>query len=49
MALALSALISAMISIVFGIIVLIKPKTLNIAVGLYLLIVGTLNLITALL
>ncbi|MBX4196506.1 DUF3096 domain-containing protein [Candidatus Pacearchaeota archaeon] len=39
-----SVTISAVLAIIVGIIILIWPKFLNIAVGIYLLIAGFLNL-----
>jgi len=41
----LSLAISGILAVIAGIIILIWPKSLNIAVGLYLLIAGILQLI----
>ncbi|MBX4212542.1 DUF3096 domain-containing protein [Candidatus Pacearchaeota archaeon] len=44
MAVSTSITISAILAIIVGIIILIWPKFLNIAVGLYLLIAGFLSI-----
>lgn len=47
MALAISLTISAILAIVLGLLILIFPKLLRIAVGFYLLIVGLLQLFSS--
>jgi len=44
----LSGLIIGIVSLVFGIIVMIKPKILNYLIGIYLIIIGVIAIIQAL-
>jgi len=43
-----SGLIMGIVSLVFGIIVMIKPKILNYLIGIYLIIIGVMAIIQAL-
>ena len=44
--LAVTGLISAILAIIFGIVILVWPRALNVIVALYLLLIGVLGLIT---
>ena len=44
----ISLTISAILAVIFGLIILVWPKSLNLVVGLYLLITGTIGLLNQL-
>ena len=44
----LSGLVMGIISLIFGVIVMIRPKILNYLIGIYLIIIGAMAIIQAL-